>query len=288
MDNGEDRVGGTKVILMEQTKFSVLMSLYIKEQPEFFSACMNSMFKQTVKPAEIVIVLDGPITPGLIAVLEDYQNKYPDIIVTVPLPENKGLGLALAEGIKHCNYEIVARMDTDDIARADRFEKQLAEFAKNPELDICGSHIIEFEGTIENVLSKRMVPLTHADIAKYQKQRSAFNHMTVMYKKSMVLKAGNYQHLPLMEDDLMWIHMLQAGAHCGNIDDFLVYARTGYNMIERRGGRSYLKKYIHGRKVILDTGYISQWDFWKTVLVQVVVALVPKKLRLFIFTKALR
>jgi len=273
---------------MEQQPFSVLMSLYIKEHAEYFDECMASMLRQTARPQEIVIVLDGPISDELRAVLERYQSQEPALIRTVPLETNRGLGLALAEGIQHCSNELIARMDTDDIAREDRFEKQLAAFAADPSLDICGSHIIEFEGTIDKVLSIRKVPLTHEEIDRYQRQRSAFNHMTVMYKKSAVLKAGNYQHALLMEDDLLWIHMLQSGARCSNIDDYLVYARTGYGMIERRGGWAYLKKYTKGRRQIYETGYISRWDFGKTVLVQSVVALVPKKLRLFLFTKLLR
>ena len=187
-----------------------------------------------------------------------------------------------------CKYELIARMDTDDVAREDRFEKQLQMFINDPDLDICGSHIIEFEGTINNVLSNRKVPISHEEIAKYQRQRSAFNHMTVMYKKSSVLRAGNYENCPLMEDDMMWIRMLIAGAKCANVDDYLVYARTGYAMIERRGGWEYYKKYKNGRKKILETNYISKWDYYKTVGIQFVVTLVPKKIRLFIFTRLLR
>ncbi len=273
---------------MKQEEFSVLMSLYNKEKAQYFDECMKSIIRQSVKPAEIVIVLDGPISGALKSILKKYKNKYDSWIKLIPLKRNRGLGLALAEGLIQTSYELIARMDTDDIAREDRFEKQLAEFHKNPSLDICGSHIIEFQGNINNKLSERRVPLKQKDIAEYQKQRSAFNHMTVMYKKSTVLRAGNYQHAPLMEDDLMWIHMLQVGAKCMNIDDFLVYARTGYEMIERRGGYEYLKKYISGRKKILDTGYINYWDYWKTVAIQVIVALVPKKVRLLFFIKLLR
>lgn len=269
-------------------KFSVLMSLYIKEKAEYFDECMQSMLMQTVLPTEIVIVFDGPITEELKQVVEKYKSNNPGWIKTVENEKNKGLGLALADGVPVCSYELIARMDTDDIAREDRFEKQLNMFLTDPELDICGSHIIEFEGQIANVLSKRKVPIKHADIANYQKQRSAFNHMTVMFKKSTVLRAGNYEHCPLMEDDMMWIRMLIAGAKCANIDDYLVYARTGYAMIERRGGWAYFLKYRSGRKKILDTGYVSKWDYVKTVWVQLVVALMPKRIRLFVFTKLLR
>ena len=269
-------------------KFSVLMSLYIKEKAEYFDECMQSILHQTILPTEIVIVLDGPISEELRKMVEKYKEETHGLIKTVENEKNKGLGLALAEGVLACTYELIARMDTDDIAREDRFEKQLELFLVDPKLDICGSHIIEFEGNINKVLSKRNVPVKHKDIAEYQKQRSAFNHMTVMYKKSTVLKAGNYEHCPLMEDDMMWIRMLMAGAKCANVDDYLVYARTGYAMIERRGGWLYFLKYRRGRKRILETGYISVWDYFKTVAVQFIVALMPKKARLFVFTKLLR
>lgn len=273
---------------MDYPQFSVLMSLYIREKAEYFDECMQSMLKQTVLPNEIVIVFDGPISKELGEIVTKYKNLKPDLIKTVENKKNKGLGLALADGVPVCKYDLIARMDTDDIAREDRFEKQLKMFMNDPKLDICGSHIIEFEGNINNILAKRNVPVNHNDIANYQKQRSAFNHMTVMYKKNTVLKAGNYEHCPLMEDDMMWVRMLLVGAKCANVDDYLVYARTGYAMIERRGGWEYFKKYKSGRKMILDTGYISKWDYWKTVGIQFVVALVPQKVRLFIFTKLLR
>ena len=273
---------------MEYPKFSVLMSLYIKEKAEYFDECMQSILRQTVLPSEIVIVYDGAISDELRKTVEKYKSLHSGWIKTVENEKNKGLGLALADGVPACTYELIARMDTDDIAREDRFEKQLQIFMENQDLDICGSYIIEFEGDIDDVLSKRVVPITHNDIAEYQKQRSAFNHMTVMYKKSTVLRAGNYEHCPLMEDDMLWIRMLIAGANCANVDDYLVYARTGYAMIERRGGWAYFKKYKNGRKKILDTGYISKWAYYKTVGVQLFVALVPKKIRLFVFTKMLR
>lgn len=274
--------------IKEYPPFSVLMSLYIKEKAEFFEQCMESIVNQTVKPSEIVIVFDGAISKELKRSVDTYVAMYPGWIKIINNKKNKGLGLALADGVPRCTYELIARMDTDDIARADRFEKQLEMFMNDPQLDICGSHIIEFDRSTDNVLAKRRVPLKHEDIAEYQKQRSAFNHMTVMYKKKMVLKAGNYEYCPLMEDDMLWIRMLIAGAKCANIDDYLVYARTGYAMIERRGGWSYFKKYKHARKKIYDTGYISRKDYWKTIIVQLIVAIVPKKIRLLIFTKILR
>ena len=269
-------------------KFSVLMSLYIKEKPEYFAECMESVLSQTVLPDEIVIVKDGPLTDELESVLERYVIASPQLYTIVPLETNQGLGLALAEGILHCRNELVARMDTDDVCRKDRFELQLKEFEKDPDLDICGSHILEFDGSIDNVLSKRIVPINDVGIKAYQKRRDSFNHMTVMYKKEAVLKAGNYQSCLLMEDTLLWVNMMLSGATCANVDDYLVYARTGNAMIDRRGGWSYFKKYKTGRRKIYDTGYISFWDYFVTLAVQLAVSLMPRKLRRFVFEKILR
>ena len=268
-------------------KFSVLMSLYIKEQPEYLRQCMDSILRQTTLPDQIVIVKDGPLTPELEAVLAEYADRDPELYTFVPLETNRGLGLALAEGMHHCNFELVARMDTDDICREDRFEKQLAEFAKDPELDICGSHIVEFEDSVENIVARRTVPLTDADIKKYQRRRDGLNHVTVMFKKSAVLKAGNYQSCLLMEDTFLWANMFNSGAKAANIDEDLVCVRIGQDMFERRGGWAYFKKYKTGRKQVYETGFISRWDYVYTLVIQFVVAIMPNKLRGWVFKNLL-
>ena len=268
-------------------KFSVLMSLYIKEKPEYFTACMESILAQSVLPDEIVIVKDGPVTEELDAVLNEYVSANPSLYTIVPLETNRGLGLALAEGILHCKHELVARMDTDDICRKDRFELQLAEFQKNPQLDICGSHIVEFETDVYNIVAQRTVPLADEDIKQYQKRRDGVNHMTVMYRKSKVLEAGNYQSCMLMEDTYLWVRMILAGATFMNIDDNLVYARIGKDMYERRGGCAYYKKYKTGRKKVRETGYIGWLDYHYTLWVQFAVAIMPNRIRGFVFKKIL-
>lgn len=268
-------------------KFSVLMSLYIKEKPEYFDECMKSVLSNTILPDEIVIVLDGPITEELRKVLDKYINDNPYLYNIVPLEKNQGLGLALREGILHCKNELVARMDTDDICRNDRFELQLKEFEKNPDLDICGSHIKEFEDDISSIVAERKVPLIHSEIVKYQKLRDGFNHMTVMYKKNRVINSGNYQSCLLMEDSLLWANMFNNGAISCNIDDYLVYARIGHDMFERRGGYKYYKKYKAGRKTIYKTKFINWWQYKYTLIIQFIVALMPNKLRGFVFKKML-
>lgn len=267
---------------------SVLMSVYYKEKPEYIRQCFDSLLNQTLQANEWVIVEDGKLTDEIYAILDEYTAKYPSLLKRIPLTKNRGLGLALREGVPQCSNAIIARMDTDDIARKDRFEKQYAQFVKNPELDICGSYIKEFEGTINNIVSKRAVPLTDAQIKEYQKKRDAFNHMTVMYRKGAVLRAGNYQSCLLMEDTLLWVHMIQSGARCMNLPECLVYARVGMDMYDRRGGLDYYKKYKMGRKKILDTGYISKKQYVQTLIAQFIVCIVPNTARKWIFNSLLR
>lgn len=268
-------------------KFSVLMSLYAKEKPEYFRQALESVLCQSMPPDEIVIVKDGPLTEGLEQVISEYRDKAPELYTIVPLETNRGLGFALAEGITHCRYELVARMDTDDVSMPDRFEKQLAAFESDPLLDICGGQILEFEGEPENIVAVRRVPLADEEIKRYQKRRDAFNHMTVMYKKSSVLRAGNYRSALLMEDTLLWVNMILIGAKCRNLDCCLVYVRIGLGMYERRGGLDYYKKYRLGRKAVRKTGYISAFDHYYTLAVQFAVAVMPNKLRGFVYKKLL-
>lgn len=266
-------------------KFSVLFSVYFKEKPEFFDKALESIYNQTFKADEWVIVKDGPIPQELQDIIEKYKQLDDVVIREVPLEENKGLGIALSYGVPKCSYDLIARMDTDDIAVPNRFELQLAEFENDPDLDLCGGQIIEFE-TDENIpVAERRVPLTQNEIIKFQKKRSAFNHMTVMFRKSKVLEAGNYKDCPLMEDDMLWVDMILAGAKCMNIDEYLCNVRTNMDMIVRRGGIKYYRKYKKARRQIYNTGFITKKEFKKTNRVQFIVCIMPKWLRKLLFFK---
>ena len=218
-------------------KYSVLMSLYIKEKPEYLRLAVDSMLNQTVKPDEIVIVEDGPLTDALYAVLDEYGDK----ITRIRNEKNLGLGLALNVGLKACRNELVARMDTDDISKPERCEAQLHYFEQHPETDIVGGDIAEFIGDETNTVGKRMVPRTNAEIREYMKKRCALNHVSVMFKKAAVQNAGGYQEWFWNEDYYLWIRMWLNGAVFGNTGTVLVNVRTGEEMYQRRGGKKYFK-----------------------------------------------
>ena len=273
--------------MLEKQKISVLMSVYVKENPIFLRDDIKSIQNQTLKPSELVLVEDGPLTPELYQVLDQVEAESDIPVKRCPLEENQGLGLALRQGVLQCQYDIIARMDTDDIAVPDRFEKQVQLMEKD-NLDLLGGHIAEFIDNPDEIVSYRRVPTQHADIVAYQRMRSAFNHMTVMFKKNMVLKAGNYEDGLYMEDDLLWLNMIAAGAKTGNLDQILCKVRVGAGMFERRGGPRYLKLYRQARQRMLKRGQISYMEYAKSVAIQMVVALCPGFVRQFIFMKLLR
>ncbi|WP_439256815.1 glycosyltransferase family 2 protein [Lonepinella sp. BR2271] len=219
--------------------FSVLLSLYIKEQPEFLQACLDSLFLQTLPATEIFLVYDGVVTSELENVVNQYSSKLP--LKVVPLERNVGLGKALNAGLKHCSYDWILRMDTDDICTPDRFEKQIAFIQENPDVALFGGQIQEFNQSISENPVIKAVPTQENEIKKLAQKRNPFNHMTVAFKKDVILELGAYQHHLLMEDYNLWLRVIGAGYPVANLADILVYARVGNGMHARRRGWQYVK-----------------------------------------------
>ncbi len=259
-------------------KFSVLMSIYYKEEPEYFNRAMQSIWdEQTVKPDEIVLVQDGPLTDGLHKAIDEWKAKIGEVFKTVPLEKNVGLGDALNAGIKHCSYELIARMDTDDISISNRFEKQLKAFENN-DIDICSSWVSEFDSDENEIISYRKLPEKHNEIIVYSKMRSPINHPAVMYKKSIVEKAGGYKHMLWMEDYYLWARMLLSGAKFYNIQEPLVNMRAGYGQLERRGGFKYAIEEFKFLNKLKKIGYLTTIEYLKNILIKVPIRLLPKEL----------
>ena len=266
-------------------KYSVLMSLYKKEKPEYLRLAIDSMLNQTVKPDEIVLVEDGPLTDELYAVLDEYGDK----LTRVRNEKNLGLGLALNVGLKACRNELVARMDTDDISKPERCEVQLHYFEQHPETDIVGGDIAEFIGDETNIIGKRMVPQTNAEIREYMKKRCAFNHMSVMYKKTAVEAAGGYQDWFWNEDYYLWIRMWLNGAVFGNTGTVLVNVRTGEEMYQRRGGKKYFKSEKGLQDYMLEHRMIGFGTYAMNVSKRFIVQeMLPNSVRGWVFRKFAR
>ncbi len=267
--------------------FSVLISLYSKENPLFLRQSLDSIFTQTLLPDEVVLVEDGPLTEELYAVVSEYKERYHSLKV-ISLPKNGGLGSALSEGLKYCSYDLVARMDTDDVAKPDRFEKQIAVFLAHPEVDVVSAWIDEFEGDTRNVVSVRKLPETHWKILKYARFRCPVNHPATVFRKSVVLNAGGYQHFPLFEDYYLWVKMLMNGGCFYNIPESLLYFRFSPAMFKRRGGWKYARDEYRFLLVLLKSGFIGIFCFILNVCIRFISRIVPNGVRALLYKKVFR
>lgn len=265
---------------------SVLMSIYKKEKPEYFRETMESIVSQTRQPEQIVLVEDGPLTPQLDAVVEEYRDRCPHLTVYA-FEQNQMLGRALAKGVTLCREEYIARMDTDDIMLPDRLEQQYAFMKDHPKAAVCGGWIEEFndEGTYEQI--KRM-PCAMEEIFSYAKYRNPLNHMTVMFRKEDVLNAGNYRHFPYLEDYDLWSRMLGRGCRFYNLSAVLVRARVSEALYERRGGASYFRQYKKLRRQQHELGLTSFGEYAVGVLLSFGMTMQPSFLRKIIYQKVLR
>ena len=226
---------------MSALGFSVLLSLYHKENFLALDQCFQSIWKdQTIQPDEIILVLDGPIGEELSQCVQKWQRIIGKSLRVIPLSQNVGLGKALNKGLEHCSNEWVFRMDTDDISKPDRFKKQIQFIKKNPEVVLFSGQILEFNENPSDADILKSVPTEHTDIIKFAQKRSRFNHMTVAYKKSVIEAVGGYQHHLFMEDYNLWLRVIGAGYRVGNHPDILLYARVGNGMHARRKGLEYV------------------------------------------------
>lgn len=269
-------------------KYSVLMSLYDKEEPAYLSQSLDSMVSQTIQPDEIVLVLDGPINMNLQEILSNFLKEYPEVLKVVPLRKNIGLGLALNEGLKVCKNDLIVRMDTDDIAYPNRVEMQLREFNNNPSLDILGTLTSEFYETPDKIISSRIVPENHSDIVKFSKRRSPFNHPTVMYKKYAVEEVGGYRDIIRNEDLDLFARMLDNGSKAKNLQIPLLYFRSNADNYKRRKSWDNCSNYIRVIYSLWKKGYSSTFDLIYVIFTQLGMFISPTWLVKYVSDNFLR
>ncbi|GEP89458.1 Glycosyl transferase family 2 [Chitinophaga terrae (ex Kim and Jung 2007)] len=256
-------------------KFTVLIPIYFKENPEFFKDAINSILNQTLPPDEILIVADGPLTENLDQILNEYIEKYSQIFTVVRLAQNMGMGYAMTTGVKQAKYQIIARMDSDDIAKPQRFDIQLRFLVEHPEVDIVGSWIDEFHNQPGDVIRQRKLPEKHEDIVNFAKKRCPFNHMTVMYKKDKVLNAGAYWEKRMFEDYHLWYQMIRSGCIMHNLPISLVSARIGNNMVGRRRGWHYLKTENSFFQIMKQDNFISSFGYYRIMFIRAIFRIMP-------------
>lgn len=274
--------------VVEYREYSVLMSVYHKEKPEYLKQAIESIQTQTISTNDFVLVCDGPLNEQLDGVIATKQQEMGDTLNVVRLAKNGGLGNALNEGIKYYKNELVARMDSDDIAYPNRCEKQIAVFNTHSEVSICSGIVEEFTTDPNTVDTKRVPPETNAEIVEFAKKRNPFNHPCVMYKKSAVEAVGSYQDFYLLEDYYLWLRMLMTGYQGYNIQEPLLHMRAGSDMYLRRAGWKYARTQARLFKFMKKQRFIGVGQYIKSCVIRSGSSLAPNWLRKFMFEKVLR
>lgn len=269
---------------------SVLIPVYHKESTEVIHKCLNSISEQTVRPDEIVCVLDEPNPPEIEEAIDKFADSTDISIVKCYCKKGSGLGAVLNTGVQHCTCEYIARMDIDDIAVPERLEKERKFLDNEQETDVVGSNIAEFEDSPEQIIAYRNVPVDDEGCKKMLKRRDPMNHMTVMYRRESILKAGNYSpEMRSCEDTYLWTTFYAEGLRFANIQENLVYVHAGYEMYERRGGRKaygFVKKAIEYKKKV---GLIGSGEaLFQKAANYCILVLMSNKMRAFVYEKVLR
>ncbi len=270
------------------TSFSVLMSVYNNDKAEFFNEALLSVYRQTYMPDEVMLVVDGPVSSKIKSVIEHFSSKHNSLNV-IWLPKNKGHGNAKRVGLQNCKNELIAIMDSDDICVLERFEKQINYFHKHPDVSIVGGTIAEFKNSIENLIGRRALGANHDEISKNLKLRCPMNHMTVMFKKSEVDRAGGYQDWYHNEDYYLWIRMFINGSKFANLKETIVYVRVDENFYLRRGGLKYFFSESRLQLFMYKNGVINPIQLFFNILIRFIIQLImPNKVRGIIFRKLFR
>lgn len=232
------------------------MSVYKNDKPEYLIEAFDSIVNQTLVPAEIVLVEDGPVTEELEKIVVEYEKKYSSIMNVVRCEKNGGLGEALRIGVENAHFDYIARMDSDDISHPERFEKQLHFMIEHPEVDICGGDAAKFTTTPDEIIGYRRPKFTDKELKEQLKDKPPFCHVTIMAKKDAILKAGNYVEIFNQEDYYMWARMAKCGCIFANIPEILVYVRL-VGVGGRRGGWKYFKNEMIMQNYLLKSRIIG-------------------------------
>jgi lipopolysaccharide/colanic/teichoic acid biosynthesis glycosyltransferase len=258
------------------------MSIYQAEKPEFLRQALQSLAAQTVKASEVVLVEDGPIPMTLSAVIEEFRLSL--MIVSIKLETNRGLAVALNEGLKHCRYDLVARMDSDDISLPHRFERQLRFMTHHPDIAASSAALDEFDET-GAVFSSRILPLTHEELVRFAKTRSPLSHAAAIFRKSAVDAVGGYPLFKRSQDVALWSLLIVKGYTLANLPEKLFLVRAGAAFMTRNGLQSFKHEYAvirYQRKI----GFLSAWDFIKNIAIRFILAVVPVKIKKMLYARA--
>jgi len=258
--------------------FALLMPVYRGDDAAHFAkAFASSVAQQTRKPAQVVLVQDGPVDDELAAAIETVVAASEVPVVHHRIEQNVGLTRALTEGLALSEHDIVARMDADDISLPERFAKQVPLVEAG--LDLVGTGMFEFLDDDGSIVGKRVPRTDSAEIAAYSRFHDPFSHPTVVYRRSAVDRVGGYQPMGLMEDYWLFARMIADGAVVGNVPEPLVMYRVGAGAYARRGGRAQWRSELDLQRALRDIRFTTRGQYLRNVSVRGLYRFVPERVR---------
>lgn len=255
--------------------FSVLMSIYLNTNADYFHRAMKSVWDdQILKPAEIVVVLDGPIKVSVQQVVLFWKQKLGSKFIELVIPQNSGLSNALNVGLTKCSYDIVARMDDDDISLPSRFLKQYIYMIQHEDLAVLGGQIQERNDDLTEILSNKVLPLSGEEIINFSKWRCPLNHPTVFFRKKIIQNIGGYPNI-YPEDFPLWGKLIKFGYKIENLPDILLVMRQEEASLSRRGYK-FFKGEVKGLRYLYEIGQISSLQLIIGVTIRFLIRLSPR------------
>ncbi len=272
----------------EKDKYTVIMSVYSKVNPEDLKLSIYSILNQTYKTNEFILIKDGMLTEKQNDIIKTILEENKELFKVIELEENMGPGFAYQKGLEVCSNKWAAIMDSDDFADKTKFEKQMLYLSNHEDIDVIGTNAIEFKDNICNIVSKRIMPETNENIIEFAHGRCPIIQPTAIFKVDSVIKAGNYQNMPIAEDYDLYIRMIKSGCKFYTYPEILYYVRVNDNFFKRRGGIKYLKIILNVKYKHYKDGFFTTSQFLKTFVASFTVALMPNFFRIFIYKKFLR
>ncbi|MCL1864187.1 MAG: glycosyltransferase, partial [Spirochaetes bacterium] len=259
------------------------MSVYVKENPQYLDEALYSIWdQQTLKPGQIVLVKDGHLTEELNACINIWKQKLGDVLTLVELPENVGLGAALNKGLEQCRYELVARMDSDDVSLPKRFEKQVAFMENNPDIAASSGVLEEWNENFSKYIGVRTLPLQPEEINKFAKYRCPLSHPVTIFRKSNVLSVGGYPAFRAGEDYVLWSLLLKKEYKLANLSDILLKQRAGSGLMKRRGFKSF-KNEMKAIKYQHSIAFFNKYEYLRFIFIRFFVRMSPNFIKSFLY-----
>lgn len=271
-----------------QNRLTVIISFHAADNPTWFVQAAESVLSQTLSPEFMIITVDGQIPEGHELAIEHIRRQVRGTQISELRADTQDRGRILGMAVESASTNFIAIMDADDISHQQRFEKQAALLSGNPDIGVVGSSIKEISPTDSSYSCFRKVPLDVCEVREYAKLRNPVNNMSVMFRREIILAAGNYRSMPNFADYWLWVRVLHNGDFIANIDEPLVVARAGEGLARRRRGLKYVKDEFRFIRACHKLGFLSITECCRNAIIRLPVRFLPERAFNFVLRKFLR